>query len=159
MIILLQMIGQETTKLWDYLPTNPYDWQWRTCSDDHIALAQKPNRSITCISLSTLLSVLSKPACPGCTPANVSGPYWHVPCPAPYPYMSPTEARPILPISTPDGFAPVSPLQSLITSLFHPGAETTPFCPNQPRTVHPYVALHRSVPDPYINFIETLPGR
>ena len=66
---------------------------------------------------------------------------------------------PILPISTPDGFAPVSPLQSLITSLFHPGAETTSFCTNQPRTVHPYVALHRSVPDPYINLIETLPGR
>ena len=34
MIILSQMIGQETTKLLDYLPTNRYDWQWRTCSDD-----------------------------------------------------------------------------------------------------------------------------
>ena len=53
MIILLQMTGQETTKLWDYLPRNPYDWQWRTCSDDHIAPAQKPNLSVTCISLST----------------------------------------------------------------------------------------------------------
>ena len=53
MIILLQMIGQETTKLWDHLHTNPYDWQWHTCSDDHIVPAQKPNLSITCISLST----------------------------------------------------------------------------------------------------------
>ena len=53
----MQMIGQETTKLRDYLPTNPYDWQWRTCSDDHIAPAQKPNRSVTCISHSTRLSV------------------------------------------------------------------------------------------------------
>ena len=57
MIILLQMIGQETTKLLEYLPTNPYDWQWPTCSHDHIAPAHKPNRSITCISLSTRLSV------------------------------------------------------------------------------------------------------
>ena len=39
------MIGKETTNLLDYLPTNPYDWQWRTCSGDHIAPAQKPNRS------------------------------------------------------------------------------------------------------------------
>ena len=52
-----QMIGQETTNLLDYLPTNPYDWQWRTCSDGHIAPAQKPNRSITCNSLSTRLPV------------------------------------------------------------------------------------------------------
>ena len=52
-----QMIGQETTNLLDYLPTNPYDWQWRTCSDGHIAPAQKPNRSITCNSHSTRLPV------------------------------------------------------------------------------------------------------
>ena len=57
MIIFMQMIGQETTKLRDYLPTNPYDWQWRTCSDDHIAPAQKPNRSVTYIRLSTRLAV------------------------------------------------------------------------------------------------------
>ena len=52
-----QMIRHETTKLLDYLPTNPYDWQWRTCSDGHIAPAQKPNRSITCNSHSTRLPV------------------------------------------------------------------------------------------------------
>ena len=40
-----------------YLPTNPYDWQWRSCSDGHIAPAQKPNRSVTCNSLSTRLPV------------------------------------------------------------------------------------------------------
>ena len=52
-----QMIGQETTKLLDYLPTNPYDWQWRTCSEGHSAPAQKPNHSIPCNSLSTRLPV------------------------------------------------------------------------------------------------------
>ena len=61
-----QMIGQETTNLLDYLPTNPYDWQWRTCSDGHIAPAEKPNRSITCNSLSTRLPVWfpDRPSCP-----------------------------------------------------------------------------------------------
>ena len=44
------MIWQETAKLLDYLPTNPYDWQWRTCSDGHITPAQKPNGSIMCNS-------------------------------------------------------------------------------------------------------------
>ena len=51
------MIGQETTKLLDYLPTNPYDWQWRTCSEGHSAPAQKPNHSIPCNSVSTRLPV------------------------------------------------------------------------------------------------------
>ena len=51
------MIGQETTKLLDYLPTNLYDWQWCTCSDGHITPAQKPNHSITCNSLLTRLPV------------------------------------------------------------------------------------------------------
>ena len=60
------MIRLETTKLLDYLPINPYDWQWRTCSDDHMTPAQKPNRSITCISLSTCLPVWSpdQQSCP-----------------------------------------------------------------------------------------------
>ena len=52
-----QMIGQETTKLLDYLPTNPYDWQWHTCSEGQSTPAQKPNRSIPCNSLSTRLPV------------------------------------------------------------------------------------------------------
>ena len=52
-----QMIGLETTSLLDYLPTNLYGWQWHTCSDGHIAPAQKPNRSITCNSLSMCLPV------------------------------------------------------------------------------------------------------
>ena len=51
------MIGQETTNLLDYLPTNPYDWKWCTCSDGHIAPAQKPNHSLTCNSLFMCLPV------------------------------------------------------------------------------------------------------
>ena len=52
--------------LLDNLPTNPYDWQLRTCSDDHFAPAQKPNHSVTWISLSTHLSVWSpdQQSCP-----------------------------------------------------------------------------------------------
>ena len=97
-------------------------------------------------------------ACLGCTPANVSGLYWHIPCSALCPYMSPTEARTVLPIPTPDGFASVSPLQTL-TSRYRPGTGPGPFCPNRPCTVYPYVALPRSVPDPYINHIKPLPAR
>ena len=53
------LIGKETTNLLDCLPTNPYDWQWRTCSNDHIAPAQKPDNSKTCNSRPTRLPVWS----------------------------------------------------------------------------------------------------
>ena len=53
------IVGEETTKLLNYLPTNPYDWQWCTRSDGHIAPAQKPNRSITCNSRSSRLPAWS----------------------------------------------------------------------------------------------------
>ena len=41
----------------NYLPTDPYDWLWSTCSDGHITTAQKPKCSITCNSRSTRLPV------------------------------------------------------------------------------------------------------